>query len=140
MHGIADDVAAVQGQEHLERGFFSGPPEALDALIGYGQGGDPKTGDTRDRFTARQRTVERIRDRLTAGGMTTLLTRKDAGNFRGRDEKRLNQWFNRLGYGFDAVESIQLEIKERGFRDSRENAERAAGIIAGALAGIHPSE
>lgn len=133
VHGIADDMAASHGREHVEQGLFDGAPEKIDAFIGYGQGGDRKAGETRDRFTARLETVTAFRDRLTAGGMTTLLTRKEGSNYRGRDSKRFNQWFVQQGYGFERVESIQLEIKETGFRDSRENAVKAAGIIAAAL-------
>lgn len=133
VHGIADRVAVAQAQEHIAQGLFKEDPEALHALIGFGQGRDPKTGEAHDRPSASQDTVKAFRDRLTSGGMTALLTRKDSSNFRGRDAKRLNQWFNHLGYSYDKVESLQLEIKERGFRDSRENAVNAAGIIARAI-------
>lgn len=92
VHGIADDKAVSHGREHIDQGLFAGGPEKIDAFIGYGQGGDPKTGDTRDRLTARQETVETFRDQLTAGGMTTLLTRKEGANYRGRDSKRFNQF------------------------------------------------
>lgn len=136
VHGIADDVAADQGRQHISSGLFAGPATGLHALIGWGQGGDPKTGDRRDNPTARPHTVAAFRDSLTAGGMTTVLTRHDGPNFRGRDAKRLNQWFLQEGFGFDRVESIQLEIKEQAFRDSRKNAEKTAGIIAGALAAL----
>ena len=133
VHGIADDVAFRQAEEHISQGLFSRNPAALHALIGFGQGKDPKKGDPKDRLSAQIQTVEIFRDALTRGGMTTLLTYPEASNFRGRDEKRLNQWFNHLGYGFDRVESIQLEIREKGFRDSKENASKTAGIIAKAL-------
>ena len=133
VHGIADKVALFQGELHMERGAFGGPSEALHALIGWGQGGDPKTGDGRDRHSAARVTVETLRERLTAGGMTTLLTHPTGNNFRGRDEKRLNQWFNHLGIGLDRVESLQLEIKETGFRDSDENALKTGAVIARAL-------
>lgn len=66
--------------------------------------------------------------------MTTLPTHPEAWNYRGRDAKRLNQWFGQLGYGFDTVESLQLEIKEKGFRDSKPNALQAGQRIAQALA------
>ena len=68
--------------------------------------------------------------------MTTLPTYNKGPNFRGRDAKRLNQWFYQLGYGFDKVESIQLEIREMGFRDSRQNALSTARIIADSLADL----
>jgi len=133
VHGITDDVARAQGREHRSLGLFDNAPENLHALSGYGQGGDPKTGETRDRFTARQDTVERIRNRLCAGGLNTVLTHPDGANYRGRDAKRLNQWFHQLGYGFDRVESIHLELREKDCRDSERSAVRTAGIIAGAL-------
>ena len=140
VHGIADDKAVSHGREHIDQGLFAGGPEKIDAFIGYGQGADPKTGETRDRPTARRETVETFRDQLTAGGMTTLLTRKEGANYRGRDSKRFNQWFVRQGYGFDQAESIQLEIKEQGFRDTRENAVKTAGIIFRALLTLLPQK
>ena len=133
LHGIADDVAVSQGQLNGEQGLFEGKTSDLHALIGYGQGGDPKSGDQQDRLSAQPATVEAFADRLTAGGMTTVPTWIEGPNFRGRDAKRLNQWFGQLGYGLDAVESIQLEMKEEGFRDSDENAVKTARIIAGAV-------
>lgn len=136
VHGISDEMAVTHALEHISRGLFHGEPAALQALIGYGQGGDPKTGEASDRPTARFETVSAFRDRLADGGMTALLTRKGGSNYRGRDAKRLNQWFNQQGYGFEKVESIQLEIKEQGFRDSDESARNTAGIIARALADL----
>jgi len=136
VHGIAEPVAMRQGQEHLEQGLFAGPADALDALIAFGQGPDPKSGQTADSLTARLETVQRFADALTTAGMRAIATRREAGNFRGRDAKRLNQWFGQQGYGLDRVESLQLEIREAGFRDSDANALKAAGIIATALSGL----
>ncbi len=133
IHGITDDVAMAQAQEHTSLGLFHEAPENLHALIGYGQGGDPKTGETRSRYSARHETVETFRDRLCAGGLTTILTHPAGSNYRGRDTKRLNQWFNQLGFGFDRVESMHLEIREKGFRDTEANAVKTAEIIATAL-------
>ncbi len=50
----------------------------------------------------------------------------------------VNQWFNHLGLGWDRVESLQLEIRESGFRDCEENARRSGRIIAGALEALMP--
>ena len=133
IHGIADDVAIAQGREHKSLGLFDGAPEKLHALIGFGQGGDPKTGETQSCHSARSETVEIFRDRLCAGGMTTILTHPAGSNYRGRDAKRLNQWFTQEGYGFDRVESTHLEIREKGFRDTDANAVKTAKIIATAL-------
>jgi hypothetical protein len=133
IHGITDDVAISQGQEHKSLGLFDEAPEKLHALIGYGQGGDPKTGETQSRYTARNETVETFRDQLCAAGLNTILTHPAGSNYRGRDAKRLNQWFNQQGYGFDKVESMHLEIREKGFRDTKANAVKTAKIIAIAL-------
>jgi len=133
VHGITDDVATAQGHEHRSLGFFHDAPEDLHALIGYGQGGNPKTGETQSCYSARNKTVEIFRDQLCAGGLTTILTHPSGSNYRGRDAKRLNQWFNQQGYGFDRVESIHLEIREKGFRDTDANAVNTAKIIALAL-------
>ena len=133
VHGITDDVATAQGREHRSIGLFHETPENLHALLGYGQGGDPKTGETRSRFSARLETVEAFCNHLCAGGLTTILTHPAGSNYRGRDAKRLNQWFNQQGYGLDRVESMHLEIREKGFRDTDANAVKTAKIIAGAL-------
>ena len=133
IHGITDDFAISQGQAHKSLGLFDEAPEKLHALIGYGQGGDPKTGETQSRYTARNETVETFRDQLCAAGLTTILTHPAGSNYRGRDAKRLNQWFNQQGYGFDRVESMHLEIREKGFRDTEANAVKTAKIIAAAL-------
>jgi hypothetical protein len=133
IHGIADDVAISQGQEHASLGLFDQAPDRLHALIGYGQGGDPKTGDRRSRYSARRETVEGFRDRLCAAGLTTLLTHPAGSNYRGRDAKRLNQWFNQQGLDFDRVESMHLELRENGIRDTEENAVQTAAMITTAL-------
>ncbi len=133
LHGIADDVAVYQGQLHGEQNLFQGKSSDLHALIGYGQGGNPKTGNEKDQLSARPATVEAFAFQLSTFGMTTVPTWREGGNFRGRDTKRLNQWFNKLGHSFDTVESIQLEIKEKDFRDSDTNACKASQIIARAL-------
>ena len=136
IHGISDDVAVSQGREHIAGGRFNGEPGGLHALIGYGQKADARTGENLDTLTARPRTAATFGQQVTAGGMTTLLTRRKSRLFRGHHAKRLNQWFNQNGYPADRVESIQLEIKENGFRDSEENALKTAGIIAGALSAL----
>jgi hypothetical protein len=138
LHGITDDIAVNQAAEHSILGLFDSAPEALMALIGYGQGGDPKTGAPQDRFSARRGTVEALRERLTTGGITTILTHRHAGNYRGRDSKRLNQWFVQRGFGHDRVESLHLELREKGLRDSDRNALQTAAAIAKALEGIIP--
>jgi hypothetical protein len=133
VHGISDDFAAAQGEDHVALGLLPENAMPLHALIGYGQGGDSKTGVAEDLLSARPETVEAFRNQLTKGGLTTIPTHRESGNYRGRDSKRFNQWFVQTGYAIDQVESIQLEIRELGFRDTGKNALKTARIIAHAL-------
>ena len=109
-------------------------------MIGYGQGPNPNvasnkrnTEDGKSRHSATKETVEKFKDLLTKNGLTTILTRENASNFRGRDPKRMNQWFKNEGYELSGVESIQLEIREQDFRDSRQHCQDTAKKITKAL-------
>jgi hypothetical protein len=133
VHGIADDKALQMGMEHVERDLFPGKAQALGAVVGHGQGGDPKTGENESRLTARPSTARRFCQCLTLEGMPSVPTHPAAWNYRGRDAKRLNQWFVQLGYGLDRVESLQLEMREKSYRDTDKNAAKAGAIIAAAL-------
>ena len=73
---------------------------------------------------------------LTENGLTTILTRKNADNFRGRHEDYMNQWFMNEGYNRTQVESIQLEIRDKGFRDTADNIKKTANILSNALSGL----
>ena len=64
------------------------------------------------------------------------MTHPAGSNYRGRDAKRLNQWFNHQGYGFDRVESMHLELREQGIRDTEANAVKTARMIAAALGSL----
>ena len=77
--------------------------------------------------------MEGFRDHLCAAGLITLLTHPAGSNYRGRDAKRLNQWFNQQGLDFDRVESMHLELRENGIRDTEENAVQTAAMITTAL-------
>lgn len=133
LHGIFTHFALDRAKEHIELGFFEGPPENLHGLIAWGQGGDPKTGNKIPSYSAHQGTVERFRKGLVDKGMNTIYTHDHCNNYRGRDQKRFNQFFLQKGYTFDQVESIQLEIKEEGFRDSCRNALKTGQLIAEVL-------
>ena len=146
IHGMADSSAKYESK--LKSSGFNGDPDVLDALIGYGQGPNPnlepdkrKGKDRESRPTANKETVEKFRDLLIKKGLTTNLTRENAPNFRGRDPKRMNQWFRNEGYKLTHVESIQLEIREKDFRDNPKNCRKAAKIISQALSAlIRPQE
>ncbi len=133
LHGIFDDFAITRGKEHMNLDLFDGPAESLHALIAYGQGGDPKTGDKENKLTAREETIQFLQKNLNSGGMNTIRTHSECNNYRGRDTKRFNQYFLQQGFGFDQIESIQLEIKEAGFRNTKENAIKTATLISQVL-------
>ncbi len=139
VHGIADDKALEQEEEHRALGLLPGEIP-LHALIGFGQGGDPKRGDQEENLSARREMVGYVRDSLTEHGMTTLLTHAKCWNYRGRDAKRFNQWFINSGYSHDQVESMTLEITETGFRDTAEHADETATIISSALQALRDRE
>jgi hypothetical protein len=126
LHGIFDNNADSEKIEHVKAKLMKKGGGDLHALIGYGQGKP-------SRYTAEQKTVEKIRDELTKLGLKTLITRKDAGNYCGRDTDRLNQWFLINKYPLDKVQSFQIEIRYKGFREDAEQCQNTARIIAGAI-------
>lgn len=134
IHGMKNSSAKTEAKNNASQ--FKGNAEALHALIGFGQGDSPKTGEPENRFTACKETVNRFKNLLTEHGLTTILTRKNADNFRGRHEDYMNQWFMNEGYHRTQVESIQLEIKDKGFRDTADNIKKTAKILSKALSGL----
>ncbi len=101
--------------------------EGMDALIGIGQGAP-------DSLTADQNTVEKLIDALQTNNekrINVALARKGS-DYCGRHENNLNQLF--IGkYALDQVESIQLEIRETGFRED-DNYRATARALADASA------
>lgn len=130
IHGMKNSSAKTEASQ------FKGNADALHALIGFGQGDSPKTGKPENSFTACKETVNGFKNLLTEYGLTTILTRKNASNFRGRHEDYMNQWFMNEGYNRTQVESIQLEIRDKGFRDTADNIKKTANILSNALSGL----
>ena len=133
LHGIFTHFALERAKEHIKLGLFQGASEDLHGLIAWGQGGDPKTKDANPSYSAHPHTVETFRQALVDNGMNTIFTHDRCNNYRGRDIKRFNQFFRQQGYSLDQVESIQLEVKEHGFRDTRQHALKTGYLIAQAL-------
>jgi len=134
IHGMKNSSAKTEAKNKASQ--FKGNADALHALIGFGQGGSPKTGKPENNFTACKETINRFKNLLTENGLTTILTRKNADNFRGRHEDYMNQWFMNEGYNRTQVESIQLEIRDKGFRDTADNIKKTANILSNALSGL----
>ena len=141
IHGLAEDSARSEGKViNQKETFDNGKAENLHALIGYGQGNDPNTGTRRrSLFRCQRIPLRKFADLLTSLGIASKLTRADAHNFRGRDPNRMNQWFNNEKYPLSKVESIQIEIKEVGFRDSKENIAKTADRIEKAVCQLWPA-
>jgi len=129
VHGADDDKAL----EIAQNGNYKFAPESINAFIGCGQGKNPRTKIGQSSPTAEIKTVEQFRAALIKNGMNAEIAADDASNYRGRDPKRMNQWFLKQGYNFDQVESIQLEIKKGDFRDLFQNIEKTSDILAKSL-------
>ena len=108
-------------------------PNQIHAFIGYGQGDDPITKTVGSRYTAELTTVNRFRDALIRNEMNAVVADDEAANYRGRNEERMNQWFMNQGYTHEQVESIQLEIRYKGFREDAEQCQNTARIITDAI-------
>jgi hypothetical protein len=141
LHGLSDRSAKTQENNLINAGVMKKGDGELHAIIGYGQGAHPQIGklraptveDSQSRLSAQETTVLRLREQLTGQGLFTMIARDGAGNFRGRDPKRLNQWFRNLAYAFDKVESIQIEIREKGCRENPQQCRKTASILSQAL-------
>ena len=137
IHGAAD--GSVKREARNKTSNFTGKPDELHALIGYGQGPNPKIPatkrkgeDRKSKLTATKKTAEKLKGLLTHNGLATILTRDNAPNFRGRNPDNMNQWFLKKGYDLSTVQSLQLEIRHDGFRGIDE-IDKTAKIIATAL-------
>jgi len=136
IHGIDDDNLKREAS-NKDTGF-KGKPEELCALIGYGQ------HDKEPRETADQETVESLTNLFTENGMKSIPARKTgsdangSNNYRALGKNNMCQWFNQQKdekgtSKYPNVQSLQIEIKFAGFRDSIKSAERTAEIIETAL-------
>jgi len=137
LHGAKDESIE---QKTINDNNFKNKPKSLHALIGYGQGPDPTVPEIERSikaggaiFTAEPHIAANFRNLLSQSGMNTLCTNKDSSNYRGRSPKKMNQWFRNNGYALNQVQTFQLEIRNDGFRDNKENATKAADIISKAF-------
>ena len=149
IHGMGDGSATTETGKHIKAKKSKKKDGDLHALIGYGQGKHPRIGelkaskkakpeDSKDRHTADTATIERFRKELTARGIHTLIARDDASNYRGRDPERLNQWFLNQDYKPEQVESFQIEIREKDFRENEAQCVETAKKLVEALRTIAP--
>ena len=120
IHGYSSsEQTNLKTQLGLER------DETVDCLIGIGQPDET-------RHTANPATVERLTSLFKDQGISAHLSPADGtpgSNYCAHDLNNMNQWCRQQPEYSDhsKVESIQLEFKEPGFRDTDENA-KALGI------------
>lgn len=106
IHGIDD--ANINGDS------VAGDPSNVHVLIGIGQG-------NKKRSTAKKQTVLHLIDCLSANGnrkKVSAALAKEESYYCGNDTNTMTQYF-RKDYALSKVESIQLEIKYTGFRESK---------------------
>ncbi len=104
IHGIDDD--------NLTPKNTYGSRPGMDALIGIGQG-EP------DSLTASNKTVAKLIKYLSSNSAKPIAASlaKKGSDYCGWHQNVMNQFFVKQ-YGLDKVESIQIEIKKKGFRES----------------------
>ena len=127
IHGCKNENADGEAKESVKSGGYEFKPTDVQAFIGFGQGANPA-------YTIPKKTAENLADSLTENGLTTILVREDASNFRGRSTDNMNHYFRGKHKSNKKYSSVQIEIRETGCRDSEENIKRTADAIAQSLA------
>ena len=126
IHGFSNDE-----QTNLETQLGLDQNETVDCLIGIGQPDET-------RYTANPATIDRLISVLKDQGISAYLSPVDGtpgSNYCARDLNNMNQWCRQQSEYSDhsKVESIQLEFKKPGFRDSDEHAKDLGIKVAHAI-------
>jgi hypothetical protein len=119
VHGIADENIKEFGDD-------------VQCLIGYGQ---PGTKDPSPSYTAEQQFIDLLKKELNEKGIKSILAPAEC-EYRGWSEDYMNQWFLLKKYDFKKVQSVQLEFKRRGCRDTDESIETTAKKLAYAISAV----
>lgn len=137
IHGI-DDVNIEEVTDIP--GVFDGKSEDLKILIGYGQ---EKDANEKNRLTATEDLVNALEVELNdERGVKTIKapttpTPISQRTYCGSDLNNMNQYFrNKRKIPLTSLQSIQLEIKRSGFRESPEEAMQTAEVIGGAITAL----
>ena len=120
IHGIKDT--------HITNEVVAGNPNKIHAVIGMGQGNP-------DRPTALKKTVINLIRSLTSNGITSALAKRGS-DYCGWHENIMNRLFIKKKYALSSVQSIQVEIRKEGFRDTNQNIENTADILSKALSNL----
>lgn len=122
IHGIGDGNLVPANSEKNS--------SDVDALFGIGQGKP-------NRLTAYKKTVNRIISALESDPRYLLKASLASvgSNYCGHHENIMNQYFRAKGYSLSKVESIQIEIGKKGFRE-KGNFQNTAMALANSLIGL----
>jgi hypothetical protein len=102
-------------------------PAGVHVVLGIGQGDPERITATRKTAKALRRSLRRNPIRPINAGLA-----REGSNYCGWHPNIMNQIFVNKGYDHSTVQSVQLEIKYTGFRDSQ--VSEAAAAFAEALA------
>ena len=104
-----------------------GNATGMDALIGIGQG-------NQDSLTAKSNTVEKLISALQSNPAKAINTAlaKRGSDYCGWHKNIMNQFFVGKKYSLDKVESIQIEIRRKGFRETA-NYKNTAKALSDAI-------
>lgn len=109
-------------------------PDEIKVLVGYGQ----KEGN--DRLTVKQEIANTLIDALTQNGLDALEANpkvpKGTLSFCAHDRNNMNQIFRAGEYRDPNVQSIQLEFRKLGCRDTEKNIEDTAQKLVKAISAL----
>ena len=123
IHGIADGNIEQIGKD-------------VQCLLGYGQPNTKAKPKQKPRLTAEQKTIDTVLKEFEKNGIKTIPA-PETSKYRGWEKTYMNQWFLLKKYGFDKVQSIQLEFKKTGCRRPAD-LEATAKKIADAISTLVP--
>ena len=137
-----DEIVRNEGSATvvLIHGIADGNPKAdgKDIVIGIGLD-DPANKPKRNRLTPTEAVAVKLKtifDELVEPISTKICRVTERGGFSGCEKNNLNKLFTprQKTYNDPKVQSIQLEIKKEGFRDTKKNTEKTAERLSVALA------
>jgi len=134
IHGIGD-INSRKAAKLLPE--YKKNPESLHLLIGYGQRKNDSSRQTADINTFVSPLINELKEQGINSAMAPIEPIKNKNGddqwYCGNDEKRLNQYLCRPK---NKVQSLQLELKNRGVRDKKLNIEKTAIKLADAVRAV----
>ena len=139
IHGCDNENSDVEAKASVKAGKYRIKPSEVQAFVGYGQGAytsqyekSKQSNDGKSKYTIPKPMAKKFAKQLTQNGLTTILVRDDAPNYRGRSTDNMNQYLRNITSRNEDKASVQIEIRESR-SDTKENIEKTAEAIAKAL-------